>query len=121
VLDPEQRTVSNLAGIVGELKDRLHRWTRAGQYGFVFDNIEDTLSFSRFQAFNSAGWGDTPDVLEPLLFYILHRASAEITDPKKLAKFKLFLMDEAWLFMRNQTIRSYIVEAQKRGGSTMRQ
>ncbi len=27
--------------------------------------------------------------------------------------FKLFLMDEAWLLVRNETIRSYIVQAQK--------
>ena len=113
ILEPEQRTVSNLGSIIGELKERLHRWTRAGQYGFVFDNVEDTLSFSRFETFNFHGWGDAPDVLEPLLFYVLHRASNEITDPSKLATFKVFLMDEAWLFIRNETIRQYIVQAQK--------
>src|SRR6202012_1992891 len=113
VLEPDQRTVSNFANIIGELKERLHRWTRAGQYGFVFDNAEDTLSFSRFQTFNFAGWGDSPDVLEPLLFYVLHRASNEIADPVKLATFKMFLLDEAWLFIKNETIRDYIVSAQK--------
>jgi len=113
VLEPEQRTVSSLGNIIGELKERLHRWTKAGQYGFLFDNAEDTLSFSQFQTFNFAGWGDAPEVLEPLLFYVLHRASNEIADPKKLATFKMFLLDEAWLFIRNETIRSYIVSAQK--------
>jgi len=113
VLEPEQRTVSNFANIVGELKERLHRWTRAGQYGFLFDNAVDTLSFSRFQTFNFAGWGDAPDVLEPLLFYVLHRASNEIADPAKLATFKIFLLDEAWLFIKNETIRNYVVQAQK--------
>jgi type IV secretion system protein TrbE len=113
VLEPEQRTLSNLADIVGELKDRLHRWTRAGQYGFLFDNVKDTLTFSRFQTFNFHGWGDTPELLEPLLFYVLHRASREITDPARLATFKAFLLDEAWLFIRNETIRSYITQAQK--------
>jgi len=113
MLEPDQRTVSNFANIVGELKERLHRWTIAGQYGFLFDNPEDTLSFSRFQTFNFHGWNDAPDVLEPLLFYVLHRASNEITDPKKLATFKMFLMDEAWLFIKNETIRNYIVQAQK--------
>lgn len=113
MLEPNQRTVSNFTNIIGELKERLHRWTVAGQYGFLFDNAEDTLSFSRFQTFNFAGWGDAPDVLEPLLFYVLHRASNEITDPKKLATFKTFLLDEAWLFIKNETIRNYIVQAQK--------
>jgi type IV secretion system protein VirB4 len=113
VLEPEQRTVSSLGNIIGELKERLHRWTKAGQYGFLFDNPEDTLSFSQFQTFNFAGWGDAPEVLEPLLFYVLHRASNEISDPKKLATFKMFLLDEAWLFIKNETIRNYIVSAQK--------
>jgi type IV secretion system protein VirB4 len=113
ILEPEQRTISNFANILGELKDRLHRWTRQGQYGFLFDNAEDTLSFSRFQTFNFAGWGDAPQVLEPLLFYVLHRASNEITDPTKLGTFKAFLIDEAWLFIRNETIRNYVVQAQK--------
>lgn len=113
VLDPGQRTVSNLASIVGELKDRLFRWTRAGQYGFLFDNATDTLTFSDFQTFNFRGWGDAPELLEPLLFYILHRASNQITDPARLGTFKMFVMDEAWLFMRNEVIRDYILQAQK--------
>jgi len=39
--------------------------------------------------------------------------ASESTDPTKLATFKVFLMDEAWLFIRNETIRQYIVQAQK--------
>jgi type IV secretion/conjugal transfer VirB4 family ATPase len=113
VLEPRQRTISSFSNIIGELKERLHRWTRDGQYGFLFDNAEDTLTFSPFQTFNFAGWRDAPEVLEPLLFYVLHRASNEICDPKKLATFKVFLLDEAWLFIRNETIRNYIVQAQK--------
>jgi type IV secretion system protein VirB4 len=113
MLETNQRTVSNFTNIVGELKERLHRWTRGGQYGFLFDNAEDTLSFSRFQTFNFHGWNDAPEVLEPLLFYVLHRASNEIADPAKLATFKMFLLDEAWLFIKNETIRNYVVQAQK--------
>ena len=113
VLEREQRTVSSFSNIIGELKERLHRWTKGGQYGFLFDNAEDTLSFSRFQTFNFAGWGDAPEVLQPLLFYVLHRASNEIADPRKLAMFKMFLLDEAWLFIKSETIRDYIVSAQK--------
>lgn len=113
MLEPGQRTISNFANIIGELKERLHRWTVAGQYGFLFDNAEDTLSFSRFQTFNFYGWSDAPEVLEPLLFYVLHRASNEITDPQRLATFKMFLLDEAWLFIKSDTILNYIVQAHK--------
>ena len=54
-----------------------------------------------------------PMFLEPLLFYVLHRASNEIANPRNLATFKIFLLDEAWLFIRNETIRNYVVQAQK--------
>ena len=113
VLEPNQRTISNFANIIGELKERLHRWMRGGQYGFLFDNPDDTLSFARFQTFNFHGWNDAPEFLEPLLFYVLHRASNEIRDPRRLATFKTFLLDEAWLFIKNETIRNYVVQAQK--------
>ena len=114
VLEPAQRTLSNFVQIVGGMKERLHRWTREGQYGFLFDNAQDTLSFRRFQTLNFQGWRDSnSDALEPLLFYVLHRASQEITDPEKMETFKLFVMDEAWFFLKNQTIREYIVEAEK--------
>ena len=114
VLEPEQRTLSNFAHIIGELKERLHRWTKGGQYGYLFDNVVDTLSFAHFQTFNFHDWGDDArEVLEPLLFYVLHRATDEIADPAKLATFKVFLIDEAWLFIKNETIRNYVVTAQK--------
>ncbi len=88
MLEPEQRTVSNFANIIGELKERLHRWTRGGQYGFLFDNPADTLSFSRFQTFNFHGWSDAPEVLEPLLFYVLHRASNRNHGPEEAGNFQ---------------------------------
>ena len=113
ILDPEQRTLTNLADLVGPLKDRLHRWVRGGQYGYAFDNAVDTLTFSRFQTFNFDQMDEHPDVLEPLLFYILHRASNEIANKSQLGTFKAFLLDEAWIFLKNRTVREYITQAQK--------
>jgi type IV secretion/conjugal transfer VirB4 family ATPase len=112
-LPSELRTLSNLASILGPLGQRLHRWTRAGQFGYLFDNREDTLLFSRFQTFNFDGWSDYPDVLEPLLFYVLHRASTEIERPENAATFKAFIIDEAWIFLKNHTIREWITRAEK--------
>ncbi len=75
-LPAEIRTLTNFASILGPLGERLHRWTQAGQFGHLFDNPQDTLTFARFQTFNFDGWSDYPDILEPLLFYVLQRASA---------------------------------------------
>ena len=117
-LPQEIRTLTNFASILGPLGERLHRWTRfgsqgAGQFGHLFDNVEDTLTFSRFQTFNFDGWSDAPDVLEPLLFYVLHRASTEIEKAENTATFKCFVIDEAWMFLKNATIREWITRAEK--------
>jgi type IV secretion/conjugal transfer VirB4 family ATPase len=87
-LPAEIQTLTNFASILGPLGERFHRWTQAGQFGHLFDNAEDTLTFSRFQTFNFDGWSDYPDILEPLLFYVLQRASSEIEKPQNTATFK---------------------------------
>ena len=112
-LPREIRTLTNFASILGPLGERLHRWTQAGQFGYLFDNIEDTLTFSPFQTFNFDGWSDYPDILEPLLFYVLQRASSEIERPENTGIFKIFLIDEAWIFLKNQIIRAWIIRAER--------
>jgi len=42
-----------------------------------------------------------PDLLEPLLFYILHRANSVIADRQISTTFKAFFIDEAWVFLKN--------------------
>jgi type IV secretion system protein TrbE len=96
-----------------DLDSRLFRWKQGGQFGFLFDNVEDTVSFSRFQCFDFQNMREYRQVLEPLLFYILHRADEIIRDPKLSQSFKAFFIDEAWVFLKNPSIRSYIVEALK--------
>jgi type IV secretion/conjugal transfer VirB4 family ATPase len=112
-LPQEIRTLSSFASMLGPLGDRLRRWTLAGQFGHLFDNAEDTLTFSRFQTFNFDGWAEYPDVLEPLLFYVLQRASSEIERRENTATFKVFVIDEAWIFLKNRTIRDWITRAEK--------
>jgi type IV secretion/conjugal transfer VirB4 family ATPase len=112
-LPAEIRTLTNFVSILGPLGERLHRWTQAGQFGYLFDNVEDTLTFSRFQTFNFDGWDKYPDVLEPVLFYVLQRASTEIEKPANTATFKIFVIDEGWIFLKNQTIRDWITRAEK--------
>ena len=113
-IEPSLRTLTVLSNTLDRrLADRLARWTTGGQFDFVFDNAEDTITFSRFQCFDFQGMNQYPEVLEPLLFYILHRANAVICDPKISHIFKAFFIDEAWLFLKNPIIKSYIIEALK--------
>src|SRR5258707_2422605 len=113
-VDPALRTLGVLANTLGHsVADRLAKWTRGGQFGFLFDNAEDTISFSKFQCFDFQAMSQYPDILEPLLFYILHRANAVIADKKITPVFKAFFIDEAWVFLRNPSIQRYVVEALK--------
>src|SRR5487761_92400 len=113
-VDPALRTLSVLSNILGHsLSERLAKWTRGGQFGFLFDNAEDTISFSRFQCFDFQMMSQYPEILEPLLFYILHRANAVITERQIASVFKAFFIDEAWIFLKNPSIQRYVVEALK--------
>ncbi len=113
-IEPSLRTLTVLSNTLDRrLADRLAKWTTGGQFDFVFDNAEDSITFSRFQCFDFQGMNQYPEVLEPLLFYILHRANAAICDPKISHIFKAFFFDEAWLFLKNPIIKSYIIEALK--------
>ena len=113
-VDPELRTLGVLVNTLPRsLSLRLQKWTAGGQFGFLFDNVNDTVTFSRFQCFDFQGMQQYPQILEPLLFYILHRANQVITNREISHVFKAFLIDEAWIFFRNSRIRSYIIEALK--------
>ena len=113
-VDPSLRTLGVLANTLGrDIANRLSKWTRGGQFGFLFDNPEDTISFSRFQCFDFQRMSHYPELLEPLLFYILHRANTVIADRQITSVFKAFFIDEAWVFLKNPAIQRYVVEALK--------
>jgi type IV secretion system protein VirB4 len=112
-LDPEVRTLATLAQTCRRsYSRRLDEWVGGGRLSGYFDHAEDTLSFRRFQTFDFEGM-DKPEVLEPLLFYILHRANSTIYDPVQHQTPKLVVFDEAWRFFRNPVTRAYIHEALK--------
>src|SRR3989440_2002962 len=113
-VDPALRTLGVLANTLGHrLADRLAKWTQGGQFGFLFDNPEDTISFARFQCFDFQQMSQYPELLEPLLFYILHRANSVIADRQISTTFKAFFIDAALVFLKNPSIQRYVVEALK--------
>ena len=112
-IGPDQRRLFTLANIVTRpLRQQLQKWVEGGPYARLFDNQEDNLTLARFQAFDFESI-KASDHLEPLLFYVLHRANAIIHNPAENATFKTFIMDEAWRFFRHPVIKEYIVEALK--------
>ena len=81
-LDPDQRRLFTLANILPRtLAQQLQRWVQGGQYAALFDHVDDTLTLAPFQYVDFEGLDGVPLVLEPLLFYLLHRATATMLDP----------------------------------------
>lgn len=108
-----RRLVDLMDKLPRDLRPYLARWCGSGQYGRLFDNAEDTLTCAKFQTFDFEGLEKFPQILEPLLFYVLHRANADIYDSSARGVFKVFLLDEAWKFLMNPTVKFYIYESLK--------
>jgi type IV secretion system protein TrbE len=114
VLDRTQRRLFTLANLLPRgLAGRLHLWIEGGRYASLFDNLEDTLTVERLQVFDFEAMQAYPMLLEPLLFYVLHRVTTRIHDPAEAAMLKLCVMDEAWRFIQHPTLRAYVQQGLK--------
>lgn len=114
VLDRSQRRLFTVANLLPRaLGARLHKWIEGGRYASLFDNLQDTLTVERLQVFDFEAMRAYPALLEPLLFYVLHRVTDRIQDPKEVGTLKLCVMDEAWRFIQHPTLRAYVQEALK--------
>ena len=114
VLDPSQRRLFTVANLLPRaLAGRLHKWIEGGRYASLFDNLQDTLTVERLQVFDFEEMRAYPALLEPLLFYVLHRVTARVQDPAEAATLKLCVMDEAWRFIQHPTLRAYVQEGLK--------
>lgn len=113
-LDPKIRRLQTLVRTLPlHLGQRLHKWVEGGQYGHMFDNTEDTITLAHFQCFDFQAMDGFPQLIQALLFYILHRASSTIYDSRSRAALKVFILDEAWKFFTVPVIRDYLIKAAK--------
>ena len=114
VLERGQRRLFTLANLLPRaLGGRLHKWIDGGRYARLFDNVDDTLAIGTLQVFDFEAMRAYPALLEPLLFYVLHRVTERIQEPAEAARLKLCVMDEAWRFIQHPTLRAYIHEGLK--------
>jgi type IV secretory pathway VirB4 component len=113
VLDPSQRRLFTLASLLPRSAGgRLHKWIDGGRYAAMFDNPVDNLSVDRLQMFDFESMRSYPAVLEPLLFYVLHRVSECVHD-RSDAALKVCVLDEAWRLIQHPAVRGYVQEALK--------
>ena len=114
VLDRTQRRLFTLVNLLPRsLAGRMQKWIEGGRYASLFDHLDDTLTLERLQVFDFEAMRAYPALLEPLLFYVLHRITARIQEPSEGGTLKLCVMDEAWRFIQHPTLRAYVQEALK--------
>ncbi len=113
-LAPKDRRLQNLS-LPARLYARLKRWCEGGQYGHLFDNVQDTIRFSDLTAFEFQDLEKTLDVLRPLSFYIQQRFDAVVLDPAQIKRLKLLVLDECWRWMLLSEMGSYLVNKLKTG------
>ncbi|MEP7309340.1 MAG: hypothetical protein ABJA98_27875 [Acidobacteriota bacterium] len=114
VLDRPQHRLSTLANMLPRpLHDRLRPWIDTGRFAHVFDHATDTLSVHPFQVFDFEAMGRYQEILEPLLFYVLHRVQARILDDQDARRLKLCVIDEAWRFIKHPKLHAYVEDALK--------
>ena len=100
ILDRDQQRLGTLATTLGPaLGRRLRRWTAGEQYGAWFDNVEDTVSYARFQCIDFEGSENIGLALKPLLFYLLHRANDIVSDPSREHRFQTMCYRRGMAFL----------------------
>ena len=114
-VDPELRTLGVLANTLPRsLSLRLQKWTEGGQFGFLFDNAEDTVSFSQFQCFDFQGMERLP--ADPGTAAVLHPASRQ-SRSSRTAKSRTYSKPSSSTRRGRSSatprIKRYIVEALK--------
>ena len=115
-LPPQHRT---LTGLVRTLPQKmwppLSRWHGDGPWGAIFDNpaTGDDLKLADWQVIDLAGAAEHEDLCEAALFYLLERLRLALEDPAQTARVKLMVVDEAWRYLRDPAVLSYLAEAAK--------
>ena len=93
----------------------LGRWHGDGAWAKYFDNPADgdDLNFQDWQVIDMAGAAEHEDLCEAALFYLLERLRLALESPDETARVKLMVVDEAWRYLQDPAVLSYLAEAAK--------
>ena len=104
LIDRKIRRLRNLL-LPKHLSRYLAKWIDNGVYNALFDNVEDSLSLSRIQCWEFAGVSkDYPDLIEPLMIWLLRRIDDVVYDPKNLGVPKHVVIEEVFSNLKNKQL-----------------
>ncbi len=113
---PARRTLGVLVrSLPSKMWPAMGRWHGDGAWGRYFDNAADgeDLNFEDWQVIDMAGAAEHEDLCEAALFYLLERLRLSLENPDETARVKLMVVDEAWRYLQDPAILSYLAEAAK--------
>ena len=113
---PGRRTLGTLASsLPSKMWSALGRWHGGGAWTRYFDNPADgdDLNFQDWQVIDLAGAAEHEDLCEAALFYLLERLRLALENPDETARVKLMVVDEAWRYLQDPAVLSYLAEAAK--------
>ncbi|MEE9356145.1 MAG: VirB4 family type IV secretion/conjugal transfer ATPase [Methylococcaceae bacterium] len=88
------------------LAHRLRPWCHGGEYGWMFDNPEDSLNLNnKMLGFDMTEFLDDPTIRTPLLMYLFHRVRSLI-DGRRF----IMLVDEAWKALNDEYFKSILAD-----------
>jgi type IV secretion system protein VirB4 len=114
--DPPERTLGTFYENAPKCyKSDLAKWVAGGQFGWCFDNTEDTVSLSQMTCIEFEGVEDYPQLMEPLTMWVLGRVRAKFFDPSLTGVFKLINADEVWKYLQNPRVIAWASDMLKTG------
>lgn len=105
---PEQeRTITALITMLQdeEIRNSLRDLSLKGSYGSLFDSNVDHFGTGRWQVFEMEKLMENNRIVAPTLDYLFHRIEGQLDGSPAL-----MILDECWLFLRNEAFRAKIVE-----------
>lgn len=104
------RTFSAVYGYIqnNDLRERLKKWTKNGQHGWLFDNVEDYLSFDKqYTAIDTTNILDDSELSPPFFSYMTQRA-------KELYGQRFFMgFEEFWKMLSHDIFKPWIKDELK--------
>lgn len=87
-----------------DLVTRLSVWSQAGEFGWIFDNENDSFNLSHCSNFGFDGteFLDNKDICSPISFYILYRIG-QLLDGRRVVIF----MDEFWKWILDDVFADF--------------
>ena len=113
---PERRTLGTLVrSLPSKMWPTLGRWHGDGAWARYFDNPADgdDLNFQDWQVIDLAGAAEHEDLCEAALFYLLERLRLALENQDETVRVKLMVVDEAWRYLQDPAVLSYLAEAAK--------